>query len=46
VQHALAARESGRSPVILFNLSGHGLFDLAAYDAFLRGAVNGGTVTA
>jgi len=23
--------------VILFNLSGHGHFDLAAYEAFLRG---------
>ena len=36
VQHALAAKESGESPVILFNLSGHGLFDLAAYDAILK----------
>jgi tryptophan synthase beta chain len=31
---ALACRESGESKVILFNNSGHGHFDLAAYDAF------------
>ncbi|HSK10088.1 MAG TPA: TrpB-like pyridoxal phosphate-dependent enzyme, partial [Vicinamibacterales bacterium] len=37
VQHAKAARESGEAPVILFNLSGHGLFDLASYDSFLGG---------
>jgi tryptophan synthase beta chain len=36
VRHALAARESGEQKVILFNLSGHGLFDLGAYDAFLE----------
>lgn len=41
VQHALKAREAGTSPVILFNLSGHGIFDLAAYDSFLSGKVNG-----
>jgi len=40
VRHALAARESGRSIVILFNLSGHGLFDLSAYDAYLGGRLN------
>ena len=27
----------GTSPTILFNLCGHGHFDLAAYDAFLAG---------
>lgn len=41
VRHALAAREAGTSPVILFNLSGHGIFDLAAYDSFLTGRLNG-----
>jgi tryptophan synthase beta chain len=35
VQHARRAREAGTRAVILFNLSGHGLFDLAAYDGFL-----------
>ena len=33
---ALACKESGESKVILFNASGHGHFDLAAYDAFFR----------
>ena len=33
---ALACKESGESKVILFNNSGHGHFDLAAYDAFHR----------
>jgi tryptophan synthase beta chain len=33
---ALACKESGESKVILFNASGHGHFDLSAYDAYLR----------
>jgi tryptophan synthase beta chain len=33
------AREAGTSPVILFNLSGHGHFDLAAYERYLTGAL-------
>jgi tryptophan synthase beta chain len=33
---ALACKESGESKVILFNASGHGHFDLAAFDAFHR----------
>ena len=37
IDEALRCREEGRSEVILFNLSGHGLFDLAAYDEYLRG---------
>jgi tryptophan synthase beta chain len=39
VQHARRAREAGERPVILFNLSGHGIFDLAAYDSFLSGTM-------
>jgi tryptophan synthase beta chain len=35
VQEAERAREEGKEKVILFNWSGHGLVDLAAYDAFL-----------
>jgi tryptophan synthase beta chain len=35
VVEAIAAREAGEKKVILFNLSGHGQLDLAAYDAFL-----------
>jgi tryptophan synthase beta chain len=37
VQHARRARESNDRTVILFNLSGHGLFDLSAYDSYLSG---------
>jgi tryptophan synthase beta chain len=33
---AMACKESGESKVILFNGSGHGHFDLTAYDAYLR----------
>ena len=33
---AIACKESGESKVILFNNSGHGHFDLAAYDAYHR----------
>jgi tryptophan synthase beta chain len=37
IDEALAAREAGEERVILFNLCGHGHFDLAAYDAYLAG---------
>ncbi|HEX9992746.1 MAG TPA: TrpB-like pyridoxal phosphate-dependent enzyme [Acidimicrobiales bacterium] len=37
VDEALAAREEGTERVILFSYSGHGLLDLGAYDAYLRG---------
>jgi tryptophan synthase beta chain len=37
VRAALAAKESGEEKVILTALSGHGHFDMAAYDAFLGG---------
>ena len=36
-REAIAARESGEEKVILTALCGHGHFDMAAYDAFLRG---------
>ncbi len=39
IDEALAAREAGESKVILFNLSGHGHFDLASYDRYLSGAL-------
>jgi tryptophan synthase beta chain len=38
--HALEARAAGQKKVILFNLSGHGHFDLSAYDSFLNGTMN------
>jgi len=34
---ALECREAGRAETILFNLSGHGHFDLSAYDDYLAG---------
>jgi tryptophan synthase beta chain len=35
IDEALAAREAGESKVILFNLCGHGHFDLSAYERYL-----------
>ncbi len=37
VRAAAAADEDGRDLTILFNLSGHGHFDLGAYDAYFSG---------
>ena len=37
VDEALRAREEGRSRVILFNLSGHGHFDMQAYTDYFAG---------
>jgi tryptophan synthase beta chain len=37
VEEALEAREAGEERVILVGLSGHGHFDLSAYDAYLAG---------
>jgi tryptophan synthase beta chain len=37
IDEALRAKESGESTTILFNLSGHGFFDLTAYDRYLAG---------
>jgi tryptophan synthase beta chain len=34
---ALRCKEEGKEEVIVFNLSGHGHFDMAAYDAYLAG---------
>jgi tryptophan synthase beta chain len=39
IDEALKCKESGEPKVILFNFSGHGHFDLAAYDAYLSGAL-------
>jgi tryptophan synthase beta chain len=35
VEYALRCKESGEKKTILFNMSGHGLLDLGAYEAFL-----------
>jgi tryptophan synthase beta chain len=40
ILHALEARKSGEKKVILFNLSGHGHFDLAAYESYLDGTMD------
>ncbi|MCX7816927.1 MAG: TrpB-like pyridoxal phosphate-dependent enzyme [Syntrophales bacterium] len=37
VEEARRAKEEGKEKVILFNWSGHGLVDLAAYEAYLAG---------
>lgn len=37
---ALQAREEGREKTILFNLSGHGHMDMAAYDAYFAGKLD------
>lgn len=37
IDEALDARAKGEKRVILFNLSGHGNFDMGAYEAFLSG---------
>ncbi|OUC06627.1 tryptophan synthase subunit beta, partial [Litorilinea aerophila] len=37
MQEALACKESGQAKTIVFNLCGHGHFDLSSYDAFLNG---------
>jgi tryptophan synthase beta chain len=37
IDEAVKAREEGTSPVIAFNLCGHGHFDLAAYERHLTG---------
>jgi tryptophan synthase beta chain len=37
VEEAEAAKQSGEARTILFNLCGHGHFDMSAYDAYLAG---------
>lgn len=39
IREALKAKEEGVEKVILFNLSGHGLIDMASYDKYLSGAL-------
>ena len=41
IDEALAAKEDGEERVILFSYSGHGLLDLAAYDDFIHGRLEG-----
>lgn len=37
IDEAIAAREAGKKRVLLFNLSGHGLLDLSAYETYQTG---------
>lgn len=37
VREALQCKAEGRQKVLLFNLSGHGLIDLASYDRYMEG---------
>ena len=37
IQEAEAAKREGKKKVILFNLSGHGLIDMASYDRYFAG---------
>ncbi|MCL6444147.1 MAG: TrpB-like pyridoxal phosphate-dependent enzyme, partial [Alicyclobacillus sp.] len=39
IDEALRCKESGEAKTILFGLSGHGHFDLAAYESYLSGAL-------
>lgn len=40
IREALKAKEEGVEKTILFNLSGHGLIDMASYDKFLSGGLD------
>ncbi len=39
IDEALEAKKERKKKVILFNLSGHGFFDMSAYEAFLDGTL-------
>jgi tryptophan synthase beta chain len=39
IDAATQAKEAGEPKTILFNLSGHGFFDLSAYDSYLSGSM-------
>jgi tryptophan synthase beta chain len=39
IDEALSAKEAGEARVILFNLCGHGHFDLSAYERYLNGSL-------
>ena len=40
IQEARRAADEGREKVIVFNLSGHGLMDLAGYDMYFAGKLS------
>ncbi|MGH2702309.1 MAG: TrpB-like pyridoxal phosphate-dependent enzyme [Actinomycetota bacterium] len=45
VDEALTARDADEERVVLFNMCGHGHFDMTAYEAFLRGELEDSTLT-
>ena len=45
IREALECKKTGEEKVILFNLSGHGLIDMASYDKFLAGDLQNHSVT-
>ncbi len=45
IREAERAKEEGKQKVILFNLSGHGLIDMAAYDRYIAGDLTNYEVT-
>ena len=45
IREALKCKESGEEKVILFNLTGHGLMDMASYDQYLNGNLVNYTVS-
>ena len=42
---AIDAREAGEKRTILFCLSGHGYFDMSAYDNYLSGDLQDSSIT-
>ncbi len=45
IREALKCKESGEQKAILFNLSGHGLIDMTAYDQYISGDLRNYTIT-
>ena len=45
IREALKCKETGEEKVILFNLSGHGLIDMTAYDQYFSGGLQNYEVT-
>ena len=45
IRRALECKESGESKVLLFNLTGHGLMDMSAYNQYLSGNLSNYTLS-
>ncbi|MBF0485435.1 MAG: hypothetical protein HQL16_02860 [Candidatus Omnitrophica bacterium] len=45
IEEAKKAKKEGKEKTILFNLSGHGLLDLAGYDKYLTGKLESSEVS-